>query len=78
MTPAEVAAALWDARMRGETIELDAADKPADTAAAYAIQEIQTETAGAAQVGWKPGATTDRALIAGREGPSARSRSGGG
>ena len=62
MTPAEIAAALWDARMRGKTIELDAADKPADTAAAYAIQEIQTGASGATQVGWKLGATNDRAL----------------
>ena len=62
MTPAEIAAALWDARMRGETIELDAADKPADVAAAYAIQESQTAASGAAQVGWKLGATNDKAL----------------
>ena len=62
MTPREIAAALWDARMRGETIELDAADRPADTAAAYAIQEIQTAESGAAQAGWKLGATNDKAL----------------
>ena len=62
MTPREIAAALWDARMRGETIELDAADKPADTAAAYAIQTIQTAESGAAQAGWKLGATNEKAL----------------
>lgn len=63
MTPAEIAAALWDARMRGETIELDDADKPADTAAAYTIQTIQTAESGAAQIGWKLGATNDKALV---------------
>ena len=62
MTPREIAAALWDARMSGETIELDAADKPADTAAAYTIQEIQTAASGAVQIGWKLGATNDKAL----------------
>ena len=62
MTPREIAAALWDARMRGETIELDAADRPADTAAAYTIQKIQTAESGAAQAGWKLGATNDKAL----------------
>ena len=62
MTPREIAAALWDARMSGETIELDAADKPADVAAAYAIQTIQTAASGAAQIGWKLGATNDKAL----------------
>ena len=62
MTPREIAAALWDARMRGETIELDAADRPADTEAAYAIQEIQTAESGAVQAGWKLGATNDKAL----------------
>ena len=62
MTPREIAAALWDARMNGRTIELDPADKPADAAAAYAIQEIQTAESGAAQVGWKLGATNEKAL----------------
>ena len=62
MTPREIAAALWDARMRGETIELDAADKPADAAAAYAIQAIQTAASGARQIGWKLGATNGKAL----------------
>ena len=62
MTPREIAAALWDARMNGETIELDAADRPADVAAAYAIQTIQTAASGARQIGWKLGATTDKAL----------------
>ena len=62
MTPREIAAALWDARMSGETIELDAADKPADVAAAYTIQEIQTAESGARQIGWKLGATNDKAL----------------
>ena len=62
MTPREIAAALWDARMRGETIELDAADRPADTTAAYAIQAIQTAESGTAQAGWKLGATNDKAL----------------
>lgn len=62
MTPAEIAAALWDVRMRGETIELDAADRPVDTATAYTIQEIQTAESGAPQLGWKLGATNDRAL----------------
>ena len=46
--------------MSGETIELDAADKPADVAAAYAIQTIQTAASGAAQIGWKLGATNDK------------------
>ena len=62
MTPREIAAALWDARMRGGTIELDAADKPSDAAAAYAIQTIQTAESGAAQAGWKIGATNEKAL----------------
>ena len=62
MTPAEIAAALWQARMRGEAIELDAADKPADTAAAYAIQTLQTAASGAALAGWKLGATNGKAL----------------
>ena len=62
MTPKEIAAALWDARMSGETIELDAADRPADVAAAYAIQTIQTAASGARQIGWKLGATNDKAL----------------
>ena len=62
MTPREIAAALWDARMRGGTIELDAADRPADAAAAYAIQEIQTADSGAAQAGWKLVATNGKAL----------------
>ena len=62
MTPREIATALWDARMSGRTIELDPADKPADAAAAYAIQEIQTAGSGAAQVGWKLGATNEKAL----------------
>ena len=62
MTPREIAAALWDARIRGETIALDAADRPADITAAYAIQTIQTADSGAAQVGWKLGATTRKAL----------------
>ena len=62
MTPREIVAALWDARMRGETIELDAADKPADVAAAYAIQAIQTAASGTRQIGWKLGATNGKAL----------------
>ena len=62
MTPREIAAALWDARMSGETIELDAADKPADVAAAYAIQAIQTAASGVRQIGWKLGATNGKAL----------------
>ena len=62
MIPAEIAAALWQARVCGETIELDAVDKPADTAAAYTIQTIQTADSGAAQVGWKLGATNEKAL----------------
>ena len=62
MTPREIAAALWDARMSGGTIELDAADRPADVAAAYAIQAIQTAASGARQIGWKLGATNGKAL----------------
>ena len=62
MTPREIAAALWSARMASETIELGAADRPADTAAAYAVQSIQTAQSGAAQIGWKLGATNDKAI----------------
>ena len=62
MTPREIAAALWEARMNGRTIELDPADRPADAATAYAIQEIQTAESGAAQAGWKIGATNEKAL----------------
>ena len=62
MTPREIAAALWDARMRGETVELGAADRPSDTASAYTIQTIQTAESGAVQVGWKLGATNAPAI----------------
>ncbi|MBF2760840.1 MAG: fumarylacetoacetate hydrolase family protein [Ectothiorhodospiraceae bacterium AqS1] len=64
MTFEEIAAALWDARLQGRTIELDDADRPATIEAAYRIQKHQCADAGMEQVGWKLGATNTKALEA--------------
>ncbi len=62
MTFKEIAEALWDARLRGRTIELDAADRPAGVESAYGIQKHQCAIAKTEQIGWKLGATNAKAL----------------
>ncbi|WP_025772644.1 2-keto-4-pentenoate hydratase [Thioalkalivibrio sp. HK1] len=62
MTFEEIAQALWDARLRGETIELDDADRPTTIETAYRIQRHQCTVANMDRIGWKLGATNPKAL----------------
>lgn len=62
MTFKEIAEALWGARLRGETIELDDDDRPATIETAYRIQKHQCTIANMDQIGWKLGATNTKAL----------------
>jgi len=59
---ADLAEALWNARVGGDAIPVGDADEPADTAAAYAIQTAIVARARLEQVGWKLGATNTRIM----------------
>ena len=61
---ADVASRLWTARLTGGHAAISAAERPADTGAAYAIQGAITVLSGARRVGWKLGATNAKALAA--------------
>ncbi len=55
MNDAALAKALWDARLEGGTLDLQAGDRPADADAAYAVLRHQVELGGPL-AGWKIGA----------------------
>jgi len=57
-----VATALWKARMQGGLVAVDASERPADAAAAYAMQQEVADLFDDDVVGWKLGATNDKAL----------------
>ena len=59
---ASLAEALWNARATGGVIAVDAAQRPADAAAAYAVQAAGIERAGMPRVGWKIGAAAQAAM----------------
>ena len=57
-----LATALWKARTEGGVIAVDADQRPASDADAYATQEKVTALFGSEVVGWKLGATNEAAL----------------
>jgi 2-keto-4-pentenoate hydratase len=59
---ADLAKALWDARVNGDVITVEEADQPANAAAAYVIQADSVALSGLEQVGWKLGATNAKIL----------------
>jgi 2-keto-4-pentenoate hydratase len=59
---ASLAEALWNARATGRVIAVDAAQRPADVAAAYQIQADAIACAGMTRVGWKIGAAAQAAM----------------
>jgi 2-keto-4-pentenoate hydratase len=63
---ATLAEALWTARINGDVIAVEAAQRPATAAAGYEVQAAMIRLAGLTQVGWKIGATTaaTQALLA--------------
>lgn len=61
---------LWQARLDGSTVAVTDSDRPADDAAAYAMQAELTDLAGAEVVGFKIGATADASVqLLGVDGP---------
>ncbi|GMQ77136.1 MAG: fumarylacetoacetate (FAA) hydrolase [Gammaproteobacteria bacterium] len=58
----DLATALWSARTEGGVIAVDAGQRPADYADAYAIQGEVAALFESEVVGWKLGATNDKAL----------------
>ncbi len=57
-----LATALWKARTEGGVVAVGEGERPADSVAAYVIQDAVTALFDAEIVGWKLGATNDKAL----------------
>ena len=58
----DLATALWKARTEGGIVAVDEGQRPADYADAYAIQDGVSALFDSEMVGWKLGATNDKAL----------------
>ncbi len=70
----DLAKALWKARTDGGVIAVDGADRPANEEDAYALQAEVAALFGSEVVGWKLGATNDKAMsVMGFERPFAGS-----
>lgn len=72
MSNPPLAERLWVARRDGLTIEIAAADLPADEAASYAVQAEAIAASGLPRAGWKIGSTSKEAQkLLGTSGPGA-------
>ena len=58
----DLATALWRARREGGTVTVGAAERPADEQAAYALQAEVAALFDSETVGWKLGATNEKAM----------------
>ena len=58
----DLATALWRARTEGGVVTVEAGDRPGDEAAAYALQAEVAALFDSEIVGWKLGATNEKAL----------------
>ena len=68
-----LATALWKARTEGGIVAVDEDQRPADYADAYAIQDEVSALFESEIVGWKLGATNEKALqLLGFDRPSLR------